>query len=195
LSCDIFKLYILIYSFYKETISTFQEKQSYSKTKLAIHQLISYNSRSLSNKNKIMSKHKIFLKEFCKLLTGLVIGDLIGLIWFYNSSLLPINFLGAPFTKPMAIIAMLFDAVLIMVLAHYAWKAEIHAPDLHQKTFFYFVGTVFGIVSILHLLRLIFGIDVTLGSWMLPIWMSWLGTVVTGYLSYASFHFAQTSKK
>ncbi len=142
-----------------------------------------------------MNKHKYYLKELSKLFTGLIIGDLIALIWLYNSSLLPMNFLGTPFTKPMTVVAIIFDIILTLLLAHYAWKTDIHKHSIHQKTFFLIVGVLLGIVAILHFLRLIFGIDINLGGWNMPIWLSWIGTIVTGYLSYISFHFAYFIKK
>jgi hypothetical protein len=44
-------------------------------------------------------------------------------------------------------------------------------------------GTIFGIVAIAHLLRLITGASVLIELWTLPMWMSVLGLIVTGILS------------
>jgi len=43
-------------------------------------------------------------------------------------------------------------------------------------------GTIFGIVALLHLLRVITGISVVIGGWMLPMWMNVIGFVATGCL-------------
>jgi hypothetical protein len=44
-------------------------------------------------------------------------------------------------------------------------------------------GTFFGIVAVLHLLRVVNSWAFVLGPWSFPIWVSWLGTVVPGVLS------------
>ena len=43
-------------------------------------------------------------------------------------------------------------------------------------------GTIFGIVALLHLTRVLTGIDVTIGNWYLPDWVNILGFVATGFL-------------
>ncbi len=43
---------------------------------------------------------------------------------------------------------------------------------------------IFGLVSVLHLFRVIEGLSLTLGSWTLPMWASLLAFVVLGLLSY-----------
>jgi hypothetical protein len=45
-----------------------------------------------------------------------------------------------------------------------------------------FVGTIFGLVSILHLLRLISGVSVEIADWPLPIWVNVLGFIATAFL-------------
>jgi membrane protein implicated in regulation of membrane protease activity len=43
-------------------------------------------------------------------------------------------------------------------------------------------GTIFGFVAILHLLRILTGIAVTLGTWLLPVWFNYVGFVATSLL-------------
>ena len=43
-------------------------------------------------------------------------------------------------------------------------------------------GFIFGIVSILHLLRIVTGISIMIGTWVLPLWINYMGLVVTGFL-------------
>jgi hypothetical protein len=43
-------------------------------------------------------------------------------------------------------------------------------------------GTIFGIVAIIHLLRIVTGVPVLIGGWLLPLWVNWLGLGVTGFL-------------
>jgi hypothetical protein len=44
-------------------------------------------------------------------------------------------------------------------------------------------GTIFGIVALLHLYRVISGISVVIGDWMLPIWVNIIGFIGTVFLS------------
>jgi hypothetical protein len=43
-------------------------------------------------------------------------------------------------------------------------------------------GTIFGIVALIHLLRLITGVPVLINGWLLPIWVNWMGLIATGFL-------------
>jgi len=44
-------------------------------------------------------------------------------------------------------------------------------------------GTIFGIVALLHALRLITKIPVTIGCWSMPFWVNFLGFIATAFLS------------
>ena len=43
-------------------------------------------------------------------------------------------------------------------------------------------GFIFGVVSILHLVRIVTGIPIIIGTWVLPLWINYMGLVVTGFL-------------
>ncbi len=43
-------------------------------------------------------------------------------------------------------------------------------------------GFIFGMVSILHLIRVLTGISIMIGTWVLPLWINYMGLVVTGFL-------------
>ena len=45
-------------------------------------------------------------------------------------------------------------------------------------------GAIFALVALLHLLRIYMGWPIVIGSWTAPIWVSWIGFVVAGGLSY-----------
>lgn len=47
-------------------------------------------------------------------------------------------------------------------------------------------GTVFGIITLLHGLRLIFGWEAVIGGWMVPHWVSWIAIFLFGGLAYAA---------
>jgi hypothetical protein len=55
---------------------------------------------------------------------------------------------------------------------------------MSQKTFSLVAGLIFLVVALGHLSRLAFRWTVVLGGWTLPMWVSWLGLLVAGYLAY-----------
>jgi hypothetical protein len=58
---------------------------------------------------------------------------------------------------------------------------------MDQKTFSIVAGVIFAIVALVHLLRILLGWPVVIGDWTIPrpIWVNWIGVVVTGVLSYS----------
>jgi hypothetical protein len=48
-------------------------------------------------------------------------------------------------------------------------------------------ATLFLVVAIIHLLRIIFGWSVEIGGLSIPFWASWLGVLVAGALAYLGF--------
>ncbi|MDO8589968.1 MAG: hypothetical protein Q7R69_01720 [bacterium] len=55
---------------------------------------------------------------------------------------------------------------------------------MNQKTFNLLVGLVFLVVAVMHLWRIINGMSVTFGSSDIPMWVSYAGIVIAGYLAY-----------
>ena len=58
---------------------------------------------------------------------------------------------------------------------------------MNQKTYMRLTATLFLVVAIMHLLRIIFGWSVEIGSLSIPFWVSWLGVLVAGALAYFGF--------
>ena len=58
---------------------------------------------------------------------------------------------------------------------------------MDQRTFNLIAGTIFAIVTLLHIARLYMGWPVVIGTWSTPTWLSWIGCVVGGIMSYSSF--------
>ncbi len=141
-----------------------------------------------------MNKHKHALKEIAKFAAGLVTADFIVGLYLLNSNSGPLNFFGITFTSSILIAWMIFDIILLAVLVHYAWHADVHTPSLKQKTLFVIIGIIMCVVGLAHLLRLVFGISINVGGLAVPFWLSWIGTVVALYISYASFRFAMHSR-
>ena len=61
---------------------------------------------------------------------------------------------------------------------------------MSQKTFTIVASVIFGIVALFHLLRIFFGWPAIIGGWTVPMWISWIGLVVTGGLSYSGINLA-----
>lgn len=48
-------------------------------------------------------------------------------------------------------------------------------------------GVIFGVVAIVHVLRLAFHLPVHVGEFDIPMWGSWIGAFVTGLLCFLGF--------
>jgi len=59
-----------------------------------------------------------------------------------------------------------------------------------QKTFDAVAGAIFAVVALAHLLRIVLGWSVVIGGWDVPMWVSWLGLIVAGGLSYFALRLA-----
>jgi len=51
-------------------------------------------------------------------------------------------------------------------------------------------GTIFGMVAILHLLRILLGTEVIIDGLLLPFWVNWMGFFGTGVLSAGLWYFS-----
>lgn len=48
-------------------------------------------------------------------------------------------------------------------------------------------GAVFAAIAVLHGFRLIYGWEATLSGRLVPMWISWAGLLISGYLAWAAF--------
>ena len=64
-----------------------------------------------------------------------------------------------------------------------------------QGTFSLITGIIFSLVALLHAVRLFYGWHVTIENLVVPIWISWMGLVITGYLAYEGFRLARMQTK
>ena len=55
---------------------------------------------------------------------------------------------------------------------------------MSQKTFTMIASVIFGVVALVHVLRIFLGWSAVIGGWNVPMWLSWIGLVVAGGLSY-----------
>jgi len=62
---------------------------------------------------------------------------------------------------------------------------------MKQKGFNKLTGTIFAVIAVLHLLRLIYSWNAQIGTFVVPIWLSWVALVVFGFLSYTAFRLSK----
>ncbi|MBI2176349.1 hypothetical protein HYU40_03295 [Candidatus Woesearchaeota archaeon] len=60
------------------------------------------------------------------------------------------------------------------------------AMAMDKKTFSTIAGVVFAVIAVLHLLRAILGWQAVIGSFEVPMWLSWVAAVVAAYLAYSA---------
>jgi hypothetical protein len=64
---------------------------------------------------------------------------------------------------------------------------------MSEKMFVTIAAVIFGLVALLHLLRLVMGWSIIIEAWTVPMWFSWIGLVVPGALSYFGMRLARRS--
>ena len=122
---------------------------------------------------------------------GLVIADLVCVVWFSTTGFFPLTVLGVTWTSAAIAPIVIFDLALIILLAHYGWSMRLPISSPSERILLFLSGYVFLIVALAHLLRIAFDWQILLGAAVVPTWLSWIGVVIAGYLSYSSFHFAR----
>lgn len=139
--------------------------------------------------------HKATLREIAKFLAGLILGDFLAGWWLLSSGIVPTSFLGLKITSQGIMAGMAFDVILLAFLIHYGWRIKSSGHSSAERTFHRLAGTIFGIIAIAHLLRLIFNLPVSVLTWNAPYWVSGIATVAAAFLSYASFTLTKKDKK
>jgi hypothetical protein len=134
------------------------------------------------------------LREIAKFAAGLVAADFLALIWFAQQGAFPINWMGMNMTADMLLPAFLFDIALVIILVHYGWHIG-KMPRIREHSYLIVAGVIFSVVALAHLWRIFSGVDLDIAEIQIPMWLSWLGVVVTSYLAYTSFFFALRIKK
>jgi hypothetical protein len=68
-----------------------------------------------------------------------------------------------------------------------ALEARRKGRPIEPQSYMTVTATLFLVVAIMHLLRIIFGWHVEVGGLSIPFWVSWLGALVAGALAYFGF--------
>ena len=58
---------------------------------------------------------------------------------------------------------------------------------MNKNTALMIAGIVFGIISLVHLLRSLLMTEITIAGYIIPMWVSWLGFIVAFILSVLMF--------
>ena len=58
---------------------------------------------------------------------------------------------------------------------------------MSHKTFLTVSGTIFGVIALLHLARLLAGWPARIGTFEVPMWLSWVLGALAGYLAFSAF--------
>ena len=53
-----------------------------------------------------------------------------------------------------------------------------------MKPFTTIAAAIFSLICLVHIARLIYGLDIVIGGWSVPLWVSVPGAVVTGGLAF-----------
>jgi hypothetical protein len=138
--------------------------------------------------------HHRTLRELSKFLSGVVAADMASIIVLGSAGFFPLTMLGVTWTTSAIVPAVIFDGALLLLLIHYGWSMKLPLQSPSERTLLLVASLIFFVVALVHLTRLMFGLHLALGSFEVPLWLSWLGFFVTGYLSYSSLHFALRTK-
>jgi hypothetical protein len=63
-----------------------------------------------------------------------------------------------------------------------------------QRTYSLVTGVIFSLVALLHALRLLRGWHVVIGDFSVPVWVSWIGLAIAGYLAYEGLRLSSHDK-
>jgi hypothetical protein len=58
---------------------------------------------------------------------------------------------------------------------------------MKQGAFILVTSSIFALLALLHALRLIYGWNVTIGEWTVPVWISAVGFLIAGCLALQGF--------
>lgn len=64
---------------------------------------------------------------------------------------------------------------------------------MNYRAFSSVAGAIFCAVAAAHLLRIYMGWPVLIGTWSVPIWLSWIAVFVAGALGYFGFRFGSAA--
>ena len=64
-----------------------------------------------------------------------------------------------------------------------------------MRTYLLTSGVIFGVVALVHVLRLALGWPAEIAGWSVPMWVSWIAIVVAGALCVWAFRLAFSTRR
>lgn len=61
---------------------------------------------------------------------------------------------------------------------------------MDQNSFNGTAAVLFGLIAVLHVLRLVYQWPAAIGGVVLPFWVSWAALIISGYLAYSGYRLA-----
>lgn len=58
---------------------------------------------------------------------------------------------------------------------------------MNQKTFQSLTGIIFAAIAVFHALRIAYAWPAIIGTYAVPMWLSWAALIIAGYLAYAAY--------
>ncbi len=62
---------------------------------------------------------------------------------------------------------------------------------MNRPSYLLVSATIFLLICLLHVLRLLYGWSAVIGGWTVPMWVSWVAVVVSALLAYEGFRLAK----
>ena len=62
---------------------------------------------------------------------------------------------------------------------------------MNRKSYFFVTAVVFAVIGLLHLLRIVIGWEAVVAGWVVPVWISWVGLVVTAVFAFFGFAYGR----
>lgn len=66
---------------------------------------------------------------------------------------------------------------------------------MNERSYLRTSGTIFGVVALFHLMRVVNGWAFQAGPWAVPPWFSWMGTIFPAFLCVWAFRLASRSTR
>lgn len=64
---------------------------------------------------------------------------------------------------------------------------------MNQKSFDAIVGSIFSVITALHLLRIVYGWNAVIGGWTVPLWLSWAAVILGVFFAYHAFRLSKAN--
>ena len=62
---------------------------------------------------------------------------------------------------------------------------------MNKQNYYKIVSVIFGVIAVLHLARALYGLEAVIADVVIPVWVSWVGVLIAGYLSVRGWQFAK----